>query len=72
MRIKSPIYQGSQSWPFKHSLMLGYRAEWLSGDIVVDGIEIVDAQWFNITLTQTSTVRVNFAGNDRRLYQRAS
>ena len=48
VRIKSPVYQGSQSWPFKHSLMLGYRAEWLSGDIVIDGIEIVDAQWFNI------------------------
>ena len=41
-------YQGSQSWPFKHSLMLGYRAEWLSGDIAVDGEEIVDAQWFSI------------------------
>lgn len=41
-------FQGSQSWPFKHSLMLGYRAEWKSGDIKVDGIEIVDAQWFNI------------------------
>ena len=41
-------YQGSQSWPFKHSLMLGYRAEWLSGDITVDGVEIVDAKWFSI------------------------
>ena len=48
VRIKSPIYQGSQSWPFKHSLMLGYRAEWLSGDIMIDGTEIVDAQWFDI------------------------
>jgi NAD+ diphosphatase len=48
MSIEQPIFQGSQSWPFKHSLMLGYRAEWKSGDIRVDGEEIVDAQWFPI------------------------
>jgi len=46
--IEQPIFQGSQSWPFKHSLMLGYRAEWKSGDIQIDGEEIVDAQWFSI------------------------
>ena len=48
VRIKSPVYQGSQSWPFKHSLMLGYWAEWDSGEIEIDGEEIVDAQWFHI------------------------
>lgn len=41
-------YQGSQSWPFRHSLMLGYRAEWRGGNIAVDGVEIVDAQWFSV------------------------
>jgi NAD+ diphosphatase len=48
VRIKTPVYQGSQSWPFKHSLMLGYWAEWESGEIKIDGEEIVDAQWFHI------------------------
>ena len=48
VRIKTPVYQGSQSWPFKHSLMLGYWAEWESGEIEIDGEEIVDAQWFHI------------------------
>lgn len=48
VRIKTPVYQGSQSWPFKHSLMLGYWAEWESGEIDIDGVEIVDAQWFHI------------------------
>lgn len=48
VQIKRPVYQGSQSWPFKHSLMLGYYAEWDSGEIAIDGVEIVDAQWFNI------------------------
>lgn len=47
VRIHPPRFLGSQSWPFKHSLMLGYRAEWLSGEIQVDGVEIVDAQWFH-------------------------
>ena len=46
VEIARPIYQGSQSWPFKHSLMLGYRAEWMLGDIKIDGHEIIDAQWF--------------------------
>lgn len=46
--IHDLAYQGSQSWPFKHSLMLGYRAQWLSGDIQVDGVEIIDAQWFSL------------------------
>jgi NAD+ diphosphatase len=26
--------------------MLGFNAEWTSGDIVIDPTEIVDAQWF--------------------------
>ena len=40
-------YFGSQPWPFPHSLMVGFTAEWLSGDIVVDGEEIADAKWFS-------------------------
>lgn len=47
--IEPPIYQASQSWPFKHSLMLGYRAKWKSGEIITDGIEIIDAQWFHLS-----------------------
>jgi NAD+ diphosphatase len=39
-------YWGSQPWPFPHSLMIGFRAEWVSGDIECDPHEIVDAQWY--------------------------
>ena len=39
-------YLGSQPWPFPHSLMLGFRAEWVSGDIVCDPNEIMDANWY--------------------------
>jgi NAD+ diphosphatase len=39
-------YMGSQPWPFPHSLMLGFRAQWIGGDIVCDPSEIVDANWY--------------------------
>jgi NAD+ diphosphatase len=39
-------YQGSQPWPFPHSLMLGFRAEHASGEIVCDPTEIADAGWY--------------------------
>lgn len=40
-------YVASQPWPFPHSLMLGFRARWVSGDIVPDPTEIADAQWYS-------------------------
>ncbi len=39
-------YVASQPWPFPHSLMLGFEADWASGEIEVDGDEIVEAAWF--------------------------
>ena len=39
-------YMGSQSWAFPHSLMLGFLAQYKSGQIQVDGEEITSAQWF--------------------------
>jgi NAD+ diphosphatase len=44
--VKNVRYWGSQPWPFPHSLMLGFRAEYESGDIVCDPIEILDANWY--------------------------
>ncbi|MFZ9629807.1 MAG: NAD(+) diphosphatase [Ilumatobacteraceae bacterium] len=39
-------YWGSQPWPFPHSLMLGFTARWVGGEIECDPSEIVDAQWY--------------------------
>lgn len=39
-------YFGSQSWPFPSQLMIGFLAEYESGEIVVDGVEIDEAHWF--------------------------
>lgn len=46
--IHEPRYVASQGWPFPHSLMLGFHAEYASGDIVMQPEEIEDAQWFSI------------------------
>ena len=46
IKIKNLEYMKSQSWPFPNSLMLAFRAEYESGDIKVDGDEIVKAKWF--------------------------
>jgi NAD+ diphosphatase len=46
LRVRDLKYFKSQSWPFPHSLMLAFTAEYESGDIQVDGKEIVDARWF--------------------------
>ena len=40
-------YLGSQSWPFPNSLMLGFHAEYASGDLVYRDGEIAEARWFH-------------------------
>ena len=42
-------YFKSQPWPFPQQLMVGFFAEYESGDITEDGVEIIDAQWFHYT-----------------------
>jgi NAD+ diphosphatase len=39
-------YQSSQPWPFPHSLMIGFRARYSSGEIVLDETEIAEARWY--------------------------
>lgn len=46
IKVKNVKYFGSQPWPFPNSLMLGFTAEYESGDVQVDGVEILKADWF--------------------------
>ena len=39
-------YLASQPWPFPASIMLGFRANAVTTEIKVDGIEIEEADWF--------------------------
>ncbi|MCD5986375.1 NAD(+) diphosphatase [Pseudomonas phytophila] len=48
VKVKNIRYVGSQCWPFPHSMMLGFHAEFDSGEIVPQPDEIEDARWFNI------------------------
>jgi len=46
LRVRNVRYFDSQPWPFPHSLMMGFQAEYESGDIRIDGEEIVSASFF--------------------------
>ena len=49
VNVSNLSYRGSQPWPFPNSLMLGFHAEYHSGDIVLQEDEIAEADWFNLT-----------------------
>jgi NAD+ diphosphatase len=40
-------YFGSQPWPFPHSLMIAFTAEYAGGEVRPDGVEIAEARWFD-------------------------
>ena len=46
LRVDNLRWFGSQSWPFPHSLMLAFHADYAGGEIVPQPGEIEDAQWF--------------------------
>ncbi|AGZ34807.1 MULTISPECIES: NAD(+) diphosphatase [Pseudomonas] len=48
VEVKDIQYIGSQCWPFPHSMMLGFHAEYAGGEIVMQPDEIEDAKWFSV------------------------
>ena len=48
LKVNNINYFASQAWPFPSQLMLAYTCDYVSGDIKVDGSEIIDAKWFDI------------------------
>jgi len=48
VRVHRLRYFGSQPHPFPHSLMVGFVADWLEGEIRIDEDEIEDARWFDV------------------------
>lgn len=46
IKVKNITYYKSSPWSFPNSLMIGFFAEYESGEINVDGNEIVHADWF--------------------------
>ncbi|RJG47888.1 NAD(+) diphosphatase [Motilimonas pumila] len=47
IKVKNISYVKSQPWPFPHSLMMGFVADYDSGDIHIDPNELQAADWFS-------------------------
>lgn len=48
LEIENIRYLKSQSWPFPSQLMLGFIADYKSGDIVPEPGEIAEANWYHV------------------------
>jgi NAD+ diphosphatase len=46
IEVENVRYFGSQPWPFPHSLMVGFTADYVSGELTPDPEEIADAGWY--------------------------
>ena len=62
IRIKNLKYFSSQPWPFPNSLMLGFHAEYDSGDILLQEDEIADAKWFHYTDMPNEPAMISISG----------
>lgn len=47
IRVKNIRYIKSQPWPFPHSLMMGFIADYAGGELNIDKNELNDAGWFS-------------------------
>jgi len=63
IKICNIRYVKSQPWPFPSQLMLGFYAEYVSGDINPDPMEIAEAHWYDIRhLPDTPAPAISVAG----------
>jgi len=62
VKVKNLRYIDSQPWPFPHSIMVGFIAEYESGEIHCQENEIDDAQWFRADALPTIPPTFSIAG----------
>jgi len=48
IEISNIRYFASQPWPFPHSLMIAFHADYVGGEITPDPVEIEAADWFSL------------------------
>ena len=48
VRVANLRYFGSQPWPFPHSLMIAFVADYAGGEVRPDGVEIEEARFFDV------------------------
>jgi NAD+ diphosphatase len=61
IRIANVRYFASQPWPFPHSLMIAFVADYAGGEIRPAPDEIEDAQWFDIDALPKLPNRISIA-----------
>jgi len=59
--IAGPRYFASQPWPFPHSLMIAFVADYAGGEITPAPDEIEDAQWFALDALPKLPARISIA-----------
>ncbi len=68
LKVRNLRYFGSECWPFPHSLMVAFLADYAGGEIRCQDGEIVDAQWFTADRLPTLPHRLSVS---RRLIEHA-
>ncbi|MFM2486680.1 NAD(+) diphosphatase [Celerinatantimonas yamalensis] len=53
IRVNNLRYAGSQPWPFPHSMMVAFLADYQSGQLQIQRSELTDAQWFSLDALPT-------------------
>lgn len=61
IEVKNVRYFGSQPWPFPHSLMVAFTAEWASGELHPDPAELEEADWFSADALPRIPPRISIA-----------
>ena len=62
LKVKNIRYFGNQPWPFPNSLMIGFTAEWASGEIKVDGKEIAEGDWYSADNMPETPTQISISG----------
>ena len=61
--VKNLRFVTSQGWPFPNSLMVGFTARHAGGEIVCDGVEIIDARLFSAESVRSGGVKLPNPGS---------
>jgi NAD+ diphosphatase len=59
--IRNIRYFGSQPWPFPHSLMIGFTADYAGGELEMDGNEMEEAIWYSVDRLPTLPPPISIA-----------
>ncbi len=61
IEVANVRYFGSESWPFPNSLMVGFLADYASGELRMDPEELEDAGWYRRDALPTRPPRLSIA-----------